>query len=61
MIMALDSAIRCGNEKEESVYDLRGFLAYARLSTFLSAGCMRAITKYLLSGAWLFIEPDSSM
>lgn len=26
MIMALDRAIRCGNEKEESVYDSRGLL-----------------------------------
>ena len=26
MIMALDRAIRCGNEKEESVYDSRGIL-----------------------------------
>ena len=28
MIMALDRAIRCGNEKEESVYDTRGLLVF---------------------------------
>lgn len=28
MIMALDRAIRCGNEKEESVYNSRGLLVF---------------------------------
>lgn len=27
-IMALDRAVRCGNEKEESVYDSRGLLVF---------------------------------
>ena len=26
--LALDRAIRCGNEKEESVYDTRGLLVF---------------------------------